>query len=109
MCTTQNKTAPEAGTSMGGNKKNSIDDYIQNIIGCQDYSELQIIKHILGVQLALNNRGINVDFYDYPHTGIITCQLVGKDVYRSVDVKRTGNTWADRHNALSKAVGGIEL
>lgn len=105
----KNKTAPEAGTSKSGSKNISIDEYIQNVLGCQDPAALQAIKYILGVQLALNNRGINVDFYDYPHTGIITCQLAGKDIYRSVDVQKTGNDWAGREKALRKAIGGIDL
>lgn len=105
----KNKTAPEAGTSKSGSKNISIDEYIQNILGCQDSLELQAIEYVMAAQLALSARWINVDFWDYPHSKTVTCQVVGKDVYRSVDIVKTGNDWLDRYSALKKALGGIEL
>ncbi len=102
-------SAPEAGTSTGGRKKVSVDEYIQNILGCQDSQELQATEYVMATQLALSARWINVDFWDYPHSKTVTCQVVGKDVYRSVDIVKTGKDWIDRYSALKKALGGIEL
>ena len=102
-------SAPEAGTSKSGSKNISIDDYIGSILGCQALDEVEAIKYVMGVQLALAGRWINVDFWDYPYNKTATCQLAGKDMLRTESVTKTGRDWLDRCSALKKAVGGLEL
>lgn len=101
-------SAPEAGTSKSGSKNISIDDYIGRILGCQAI-EADAIVYVMGVQLALAERWINVDFWDYPYNKTVTCQLAGKDMLRTESVTKTGRDWRDRCSALKKALGGLEL